>query len=1595
MGKQIFNITGMMRDLDPAKFKAQYAYEIRNLRLVMQEDSTMLALVSEKGNLQYTVTGDSIIGAVIGYCTLNDYLVLFTHSSLEIPDRIYRLEMNGMDMASVLLYEGSLGFGEEGVRIEALGVYENEKLQKVYWIDSVHQPRFINIVAGNTSEWNDSSFDFVPSLAMEEEVLVEKASYNGMFNAGTIQYVLAYYNKNGQQTAAFYQSPLHYIAPENSGASPEDTVNNSFRVRVYNPDRNFDYIRVYSVFRSAENGVPVCKKVYDLKTGNVTAETKVFTKFTGVTLGTETSGQYRVIPLGLYSVYVVDADYHEVSIEDFLAYREGKSSVYSINHNYSIFTVSTGSPAEISRMQAVEGSTLNVLVQGPAMIVNRVGNSTIRMWADVTAHILDDERVYEYVEYIDNGLSGEVADYSEVLYSGGANIIPSAMAQKDNTLFFGNYTGTSKISETDKDIIRDNSSIHFGYSSESVGKGAAGSFYMYHNQLDGSAKRITTFKGGETYHFGIILQDAHGIWTDVVPVGKAYNPYYPKDTAVESFYPVKAYISFSKPALDIVSTYKAVKVVRLDTLPSVVCQGVLCPTVFNHSRETNSPYCMSSWFFRDIKPGNDGYDSILASHHVQNFHNGNIREGLGMNPVREAVSEIQGASSDAIGYYDTGTNPDSLTDMDMFVDWNTLTLNSPDIEFWQSPDFNYKMRIVGILPITSGRTSMTLTWSTASHDPVLAGFDYSPIIHNTSDTDAYELDLSSCTYKDRIDNDNGNYIWKYPVYPWHRNGSLTGDAAPEDDEIQYALLDTKVMASLRESALTKYKAGPIYNITKMKTYQDDETLLLLEEDAGNPLFSTQKIYAGSMDTVLTAGQSGYDTYKKRIDTDAIYLDNSGNKEPVRMQYGSTAHGVFSLKSSNGYLYVLPNISVQGNSVISEEGELLQITPVAEIKAKLTPDTVSPDIYNLTIQGYTISGGNIMSAQFNIGDVIMLTNEEYSSRLYYIIHMPDSNTLFVTGLDGSYIENHPKGSRVNLQKSDIQQDDTGQTWTETSYRLYFIYNSQDSVEYYYVNVVETEGEFDEGHNVLEWIKWTEVSGYTHAGDISASGNTTISQQTYDVTAIDSEGYSYMYLAELYTDSPAYNYYNTPWYVASEPVKTGRMSVEASIGDTYYQRYDCLKTYPHSPEDQNQIVEIFSFMCETKANIDGRYDNRRGMADNTSVLGTNFNLLNKAYTQADNLFTYYYLDPDDVYADNFPNQIIWSMTKTYGSDIDAWTKIVATSTLDMDANLGQIRALKLWNDNLICFQDTGIAKVMYNERTALSVEKGVPVVIANSGKVDGSQYISNQVGCTNADSIQMTQEGVYFIDSNTKDIYRLSQNLEPLSKEKGFDTYLQKSVECLNSEKTFYDPKLKDMYFRFSEGGVTECLVYSEQLNEFTSFFDYDMDFMFLFKGSLISVEHNSGNLWKQFASDEYLRYFDETDGEKPVYKDYKIQLVSAENPADDKTFTNVEFRADVLDGSITVPSQAVTPLSSLNKLPFKTIRAWNEYQDTGEEQFYRMFRKGSNISQKFRIWRADIGRDRMDKVRVFNRIRSPWARIQLTGGGGSMKTVIHDIAVNYV
>lgn len=195
---------------------------------------------------------------------------------------------------------------------------------------------------------------------------------------------------------------------------------------------------------------------------------------------------------------------------------------------------------------------------------------------------------------------------------------------------------------------------------------------------------------------------------------------------------------------------------------------------------------------------------------------------------------------------------------------------------------------------------------------------------------------------------------------------------------------------------------------------------------------------------------------------------------------------------------------------------------------------------------------------------------------------------------------------------------------------------------------------------------------------------------------STGYSGLWLVELTQTIDEDNRFggkteeallNNRWIVSGDPIDindSGR--IEFLQGDTYLQRYDCLKTYPFTLEDMNTVVEMVSFYCETHINIDGRYDRNRGNVTNLAITPSIFNLYNPIYSQSNNYFTYQYLNEISSLND-FPNSITWTEEKILGNEVDNWTKINVATTLDLDGDKGEVTSLNTYNNEIFCFQRRG--------------------------------------------------------------------------------------------------------------------------------------------------------------------------------------------------------------------------------------------------------------------------------------------------------------------
>ena len=135
-----------------------------------------------------------------------------------------------------------------------------------------------------------------------------------------------------------------------------------------------------------------------------------------------------------------------------------------------------------------------------------------------------------------------------------------------------------------------------------------------------------------------------------------------------------------------------------------------------------------------------------------------------------------------------------------------------------------------------------------------------------------------------------------------------------------------------------------------------------------------------------------------------------------------------------------------------------------------------------------------------------------------------------------------------------------------------------------------------------------------------------------------GYYYV-IGELYRDNIVNKFggtteqalLNNTWNICGDVVYFNQgsdVTIIGNQGDTFFGRYDHIKTYPFSQDNLNRVVDIVSFCCETRLNLDGRYDKNRGNKSNIVVTPATFNLYNKVYSQRNNLFNPVYVDRKSV-------------------------------------------------------------------------------------------------------------------------------------------------------------------------------------------------------------------------------------------------------------------------------------------------------------------------------------------------------------------------------
>lgn len=1169
---------------------------------------------------------------------------------------------------------------------------------------------------------------------------------------------------------------------------------------------------------------------------------------------------------------------------------------------------------------------------------------------------IGDKEIKSSITFVDTNTTGETIDPSLLYYIGSKDIKVKTMTQKDGVMFLGNISLKQKsVTETlnnynnlnPQDIISFKSDVYSNISFKKNGKTYIVNdnfegYYPYRTQLDDYYSRmIKNFKWGETYRFGIQFQDTKGTWSEVVYLKDITNEEPPEYNP--NFTAVDSKLCKTS-VVEYVLPNKLKKVLYLNGYRKA--RLVCCyPSNSDRTVLAQGVLCPTVYNYKENK---DNAPTAMASWFYRPVRSKNYYGHHGIpnfsNPLISGVGVL------GERWYGGFTEWRGEHRLPRNTDANA------EIQSSEGRVLTFKEESVG----DKHTVSRPLSIDDADNDsdyfisPSIFTFNSPEIEYDES---IRTLDIGS-TCKIRL-------VGKIPINASSQKVYINADTPA-----------STYMGHKGRGLIKDYSS-----MTCIMDYIDiyDNTLGMWN-DTDKYYWRKGNFYSTDYPIYPFQRKGPLNNYMKDIkDFEITYQDEDGKTKTDKVNIGQTGvlHSKVMARMLTSYqtYYYKDSLMVTASDQRIDLGvktmdifDSKEVLPIRLSGSHIYYGNVNTIVPQDSV-GYIAPDGNILAKPYDVYDA---DYKLYPCTGNYYLHRWVWSNASTFGTGGTYAKSY----------SGVTSDPISITYRSTPH---LVFDRKES-----------------------------------------SMSTDESKTLFGLNDLNNEEYSYLWIAELYRPTvtnrfggsgydenvlrnnkfiPCGQAYNL--YEPNDPFlnNTSDITMIGDEGDSYYMRYDSLKTCPYTVEDTNQIVEILSFMVESRINLDGRYDKNRGLIDNTLITDSNFGYINPSYTQSNSTFSFRSLEAEWAKLSHFPNQITWTLNQVAGNDVDQWTLQSLVSTADADGSLGSINKIVNFNGGLFMFQDHGISQIGYNDRVALSTDSGTPVEIGKSAKFTGFNYISKEVGCQNKGSICNTGNGIYFIDDSRTELNRISNGITPLSTTHGLSSFLMKTLKGVTDEWTprtfnnfvsYYDKITKDVYYQTKD----VCLSYNENTGTFTSFYSYNNSPLMAIIDNKSMIVHDG--IWKA-REGAYSTFFG-------IVKPYWITLccdgfISDGNTFDaDKVFNTVEFRGDAFDMDETIPRVAIsTPL-------FNKVSAYNGYQ------CYKEFNINNGIGslnydplyqwkaeRKFNVWRVILPRaSYMDaQGNIFtnkDRIRNTFSYVKLledfTDNTVPIRAVLHDFSITF-
>lgn len=200
-----------------------------------------------------------------------------------------------------------------------------------------------------------------------------------------------------------------------------------------------------------------------------------------------------------------------------------------------------------------------------------------------------------------------------------------------------------------------------------------------------------------------------------------------------------------------------------------------------------------------------------------------------------------------------------------------------------------------------------------------------------------------------------------------------------------------------------------------------------------------------------------------------------------------------------------------------------------------------------------------------------------------------------------------------------------------------------------------------------------------------------------------------------------------------------------------------------------------------------------------------------------------DEDSNTLKNIDYRVHNSNLKINGEYIDNWLKYQPANYIDVDSKYGEITHLRNFHNKLFFWQNAAVGLLSVNERTQITANDNMPLILGTGGVLDRYDYLDNTTGMRKEQYCDtMSDSTLYWYDDDNNELkaYTDGGGITWLNKALGTQNIMHEFDDD-NTPWMFYDKKYNEVVLDMHKDPKWS-ICYNEQIRAFTSLYNIGFD-----------------------------------------------------------------------------------------------------------------------------------------------------------------------------